>query len=224
MLKLFALITGILQLLAPSSGVNSLQPVATYKTIVTDLRLGGEWTDGREQVKFELLPDSKILKEDNNKGRKVPLGDDEEEIAFYSKAYAITIKQKGIEYIMVGSLSRINDQLFMDILSLGIKNDKDVHGNSGSGFEFTPDYLATCNIAKIEFTGNSQVSIRYLNGAFIKEQVEKGNMRLKHEKDELFGSFLLTASSFELRQFLEKYGHDERLYDKETTILTRKGK
>lgn len=224
MLKLFALITGIIQMLGASPGVNSLQPVATYKTIVTDARLTGEWTNGKDLLKIELLPDSKILREDNSnsKERKVPLGENKQEIAYYSKAYSITIKQNGIDYILVGSLSRINGQLFMDIMSLGVKDDKSSNGD-GSGFEFTPHYLATFNIAKIEVTDKNKISLKYLNGAFLKEQISQGNMRLKYEKDELFDSFLLTASSFELRQFLEKYGHDERLYYKETTILTRKG-
>lgn len=222
MLKLFALITSIIQMLGTSPGVNSLQPVATYKTIVTDARLTGEWTDGNDLLKIELVPDSKILREsDNSKDRKIPLGENKEEIAFYSKAYSITIKQNSSEYILVGSLSRINDQLFMDIMSLGVKGDKNYQ--EGSGFEFTPNYLATFNIAAITFTDKNTISVKYLNGEFLKEQISQGNMRLKYEKDQLFDSFLLTASSFELRQFLEKYGHDERLYHKETTILTRKG-
>lgn len=223
MLKLFALITGIMQMLGTSPGVNSLHPVATYKTIVTDARLTGEWTDGKDLVKIELVPDSKILREDNSnsKERKIPLGENKEEIAFYSKAYSITIKQNGVEYILIGSLSRINNQLFMDIMSLGVKGDRSQE--KGSGFEFTPNYLATFNIAAITFTDKNTLSIKLLNGMFLKEQISQGNMRLKYEKDQLFDSFLLTASSFELRQFLEKYGHDERLYYKETTILTRKG-
>lgn len=225
MFRIFVLLTSMIPVLAPSSGINSLQPVATYKTIVTDQRLTGEWADGENVVNIELVPDSKILKEDDNKERKVPLGDNEKEVAFYSKAYAITIRQQGLEYVMVGSLSRINDQLFMDIMSLGIKDPKDPKNlyRTGRGFEFSPNYLAVFNIAKIEFAGNNKLSIQYLNGDFIKEQISKGNMRLKYEKDDLFDSFLLTASSFELRQFLEKYGHDERLYRNESTILTRKG-
>lgn len=221
MLKLFALITGIIQIFGASPGVNSLQPVATYKTIVTDARLKGEWTDGKNLLKIELLPDSKILREDSSNERKVPLGENKEEVAYHSKAYSITIRENGIDYILVGSLSRINDQLFMDIMSLGI-NDNKSH-EDGSGFEFTPHYLPTYNIAAITFTDKNTMSIKLLNGAFLKEQISQGNMRLKYEKDRLFDSFLLTASSFELRQFLEKYGHDERLYYKETTILTRKG-
>lgn len=222
MLKIIVLITGIMQMLGPAAGVNSLQPVATYQTIVTDQRLTGEWTDGQHPVRIELLPDSKILKEEGSDEKKLPLGETKEEIAFYSKTYVITIKQQGIDYILLGSFSRINDQLFMDIRSLGIKSDKEP--GKDSGFEFAPDYLSVFNIARVGFTGKDKIDFTFLNGNFIKEQISKGNMRLKHEQDDLFGSFILTASSFEWRQFLEKYGHDERLfYQKGTTILTRKG-
>ncbi len=74
MLKLFALITSIIQMLGTSPGVNSLQPVATYKTIVTDARLTGEWTDGKNLLKIELLPDSKILREDSSNETEGALG------------------------------------------------------------------------------------------------------------------------------------------------------
>lgn len=221
MLKIFLLVSGFLQILDRSTGVNSLQPVATYKTIVTEPRLAGEWTEGEQTVRFELVPDSKLLREEDGKERKLPLGESNEEVAFYSKAYLITLQQKGFSYLMLGSLSRIDGQLYMDITSLGIRRDK--YPEQSSGFEFGNDYLPVYTIAKVGWAGNDQMTLQFLNGHFIKEQLDKGNMRLKHEQDNLFGSFLLTPSSFEWRQFLEKYGHDERLFNpKEVTILTRK--
>jgi hypothetical protein len=226
MLKIFVLITGIVLMLVQSSCVNSLQPVATSKTIITDKRVVGEWSDGKNVLRIQDLATSDILDgNENEKGKekKVFLGENKEDSMFYTKAYAITIQQKGIDYIMVGSLSRIDDQLFIDIMSLGAK-DPERPNQKGSGFEFSFDYLPTFSIAKIEFVNDNKITIKYLNGEYIKEQINKGNLRLKHEKDNLFGSFLITASSFELRQFLEKYGHDERLYySEDTTVLNRKG-
>ncbi|WP_315818700.1 hypothetical protein [Paraflavitalea speifideaquila] len=219
MVKIFLLISSFLHPgLIQVSGINSLQPVTTYETIVADQRITGTWTAGEEEVVIERLPNSKILKEDGSNERKLPLGENDKEVSFYSKTYAVTIKQHNIAYIMLGMLTRINGQLYMDILPLGAKD-----GANDSGFEFSNYYLPVFNIARIDFTKDGKLSINYLNGSFIKEQVINGRIRLKHEKDRGFDTFLLTASSFELRQFLEKYGPDERLYSEAgTTVLTRK--
>lgn len=223
MRKIFVLIAVVVLMLAQSACVTSLQPLATYKTIIMDKRLSGEWMDGENVLSIQPLTESDLLKEDDGSERKISPGETKEEIAFYSKSYVITGKGKGIDYILVGSLSRINDQLFIDIMSLGGK-DPQKPKEINTGYGMTANYLPTFSIAKIEFIDNNKLSIKYLNGDFIKEQVSKGNLRLKHEKDNVFGTFLITASSFELKQFLEKYGHDERLYySKDNTTLTRKG-
>ena len=221
MQKILVLIISVTFILTQPACVTSLQPLATYKTIIMDKRLSGEWDNGEMAISIQPLTESNFLREKDG-SRKLSLGETDEETAFASKAYLITIKQKGIEYMMIGTLSKINDQLFADVMSLGIRDSK--QPEEISGFEFNSDYLCAFSIAKIEFIDKNKLSIKYLNGDFIKEQAMKGNLGLKHEKDNLFGSFLITASSFELKQFLEKYGHDERLYySKDKTILTRKG-
>ena len=55
-------------------------------------------------------------------------------------------------------------------------------------------------------------------GDYIKEIVQTGKARISHEYDPLFGTFVISASSQQLEQFLEKYGDDERLYSEENTI------
>jgi hypothetical protein len=56
------------------------------------------------------------------------------------------------------------------------------------------------------------------------EQIKSGNMHIKHEQDNLFGSFVITASSYELQQFVIKYSDDERIYSKANSVtLTKKG-
>jgi hypothetical protein len=223
MKKLFVFLSGVVFMLLQSSCVGSLHSLATYKTIITDKRLNGTWSDGKDVFTIQPLIEGELAREKDGSKTKLGLGDSPQEITFYSNAYLITIKQKGIEYLMLGALSKVNDRLFVDVMSFTVKDPKKPE-DKGSGFEFSVDYLPTSSIAQIQFLDKNRLSIKYLNGDFIKEQVTKGNLRLKHEQDNLFGSFVITASSFELKQFLEKYGHDERLYySKDSTILTRKG-
>jgi len=76
----------------------------------------------------------------------------------------------------------------------------------------------------VEILNNNSLVLKFLNGDFIKQQIAKGNMRIRHQEDKLFESFLVTASTYELTQFLQKYSHDERLFNQENSVtLTRKG-
>jgi hypothetical protein len=52
--------------------------------------------------------------------------------------------------------------------------------------------------------------------------LKKGTLAIKYEKDDLFETDLITASSMDLQRLLAKYGRDERLYDKENTITLKK--
>lgn len=221
MLHYVILINAIWQLLGPPTSLKSLQPVATYETIVADPRFAGTWQQGSESLLIERVPDSKILKTDKGDSTGSILGDSKEEKFFNERAYIVSAQQQGIDYIMLGSMSRIGGRLFVDITALGVKGGQG--STKGSGFEFNDDYCHLFNIAAVEFSGDDSMTIRYLDGAFIKDQVLKGYMHLKYEQDKDFGSFVLTASSFEWRQFLEKYGRDKRLYSKEGSLfLTRK--
>jgi hypothetical protein len=223
MQKLFVLIIATVLMVAHSSCLSSLQPVATSKTITTDNRLPGEWTDGKEVFQIQKMTLSDVLNDGKDADSKLSIGSGGMDSVFFTNSYAITAKRKdGTLYILTGTLSRIGDQYFVDFMSLGIKHP---NGNDiGSSFEFNYDYLPTFSIAQLTFEGKDKMVLNFLNGDFIKEQVNNGNLRLKHEKDDLFGSFLVTASSYELQQFLEKYGHDERLYSKDkSSVLIRKG-
>jgi hypothetical protein len=222
MQKIFVLMMATVLMMANSSCVSSLQPVATAKTITTDNRLPGEWTDGKEVFKIQKMPLSDILNDGKEADSKLSIGSGGTDSVFFANSYSITAKRKdGTLYILTGTLSRIGDQYFVDFMSFGIKHPGE---NVNSSFEFNYDYLPTFSVAQLTFDGKDKMVLNFLNGDFIKEQVNNGNLRLKHEKDDLFGSFLVTASSYELQQFLEKYGHDERLYSKDkSSVLTRKG-
>jgi hypothetical protein len=226
MQKIVVLIMATVLMVAHSSCLSSLQPVATAKTITTDNRLPGEWTDGKESFRIQKMTESDILKDDKDPDKRLSIGNGNggDDSVSFSNSYAITAKRKdGVEYIMTGILSRVNDQYFVDLMPLGMKHPKS--GDNASSFEFNYNYLPTFSIAQLSFVNKDKIVLKYLNGDFIKEQLNKGNLRLKYEKDDLFGSFLITASSYELQQFLEKYGHDERLYysDDKSSVLTRKG-
>lgn len=150
---------------------------------------------------------------------KIEKNDNKSDSVVFSKRYSVIFKHNNYRHIMMGSLTRIGNNLFIELEPEAI-NDKMV---DGTGLEYGFDYAPSYSIGKVKFD-NNQLSIQFLNGDYIKELINTGRVRIKHEKDELFGSFLITASSDELKQFLEKYGDDDRLYSKNGSLtLTRKG-
>jgi hypothetical protein len=73
-------------------------------------------------------------------------------------------------------------------------------------------------------TNQHTLAIIPANSDFVREQIINKRVQVKHESDLLTGTLLITASSAELRQFIQKYGHDERLFSSKNSItLTRKG-
>jgi hypothetical protein len=81
----------------------------------------------------------------------------------------------------------------------------------------------TYTIARIRFSNSNTIKLDFINGDFLYKQINAGRMKLKHETDELYDTFLITASTYELQQFIHNYGKDDRFFDKENSVtLIRK--
>ena len=57
-----------------------------------------------------------------------------------------------------------------------------------------------------------------LNGDYVEDLVEQKKIRLKHER--LKENFVLTASTNELRSFIEKYETDEKLFEQAENLIS----
>ena len=83
--------------------------------------------------------------------------------------------------------------------------------------------LQTYTIARIRFINSNNIKLDFIDGDFLYKQINAGRMKLKHETDDLYDTFLITASTSELQQFIQKYGKDDRFFDKENSVtLIRK--
>ena len=78
-------------------------------------------------------------------------------------------------------------------------------------------------IARIRFSNSNTIKLDFIDGDFLYKQINAGRMKLKHETDDLYDTFLITASTNELQQFIVKYGKDDRFFSKENSVtLIRK--
>lgn len=214
-------------MLSQTSCLNSLQPLVSHDRVITDNRVAGNWLKEGTDLKIDLMPDSyffqQLQKETNPQGKKdsVPLkGKEKEDSIFYSQTYVISFREDSIDYYMIAALIKIGKNLYFDLYPTDMGDTTEERGRRYSD---NLDYLPTFTIAKLEIAGKDKLLVTFIDGEFVKNQIKGGKMRIKHEKDDLFDTFLVTASSAELQQFLGKYGDDERLFKKKDTVtLIRK--
>jgi hypothetical protein len=196
------------------SCINTLQPLVTADKIVTDERIGGTWNSREGDMLIEPVPVSRIYREMEVRGDK---GDS----ALVSKMYMLSYRKNGVDYNMFASLILIGEHLFMDLRPVAMTDPARPENN---GFDFISDYLSGYTIAKVEWKNDRQMVVRFADGDFVRQQLVNGRLRLKYEYDELFGTCLISASSKELQQFVQKYATDERLFSSRNSVtLTRKG-
>ena len=222
--KLF-LATSLVAMVLLNSCLTSLHNLVTYTSVVMDNRITGNWQHDDMTMKIETVPTSSFLKKLTaakvNGEEKKSAYDSKEDSLLYSRSYIIDFTKNNYRYYMACCLTRIGDDLYADMEPLTAEpvnktteSDIDNLFNGGS-------YTTTHSIAKLIFRG-SELELRILNGDFIKERLNNGTAAVRYEKDDLFATTLITASSDELRQFLTRYGNDERLYSSKNTVTLKK--
>jgi hypothetical protein len=218
--KSVLIVTGIVCLLF-SSCVTSLQPLVTYDKVITDDRLAGKWKTNDGEFKVQPFFKSDLFKkhqkefekELNEKDRTSKVTSDS---ILYSKSYAIEYIKNGVQYDLLGSLIRLDGVLFINFTPV---NSAPVNDTAIDASIDPASSLNTYTIAKVQFTGSSSLRLDFIDGGFLYEQVKAGRMKIKHENDDLYDTFLITASSKDLQQFLEKYGNDNRFFNKENSVI-----
>ena len=201
--NIFALVA----LFGLSSCLTIVNTLTTSDTIVNDSRVEGLWVDGeRKQILVQKLMDSRfknVFKELDPKDYT------RQDSINYIKHYVITYRENALEYIWLAGLVEIHGSFYLNLQEEEcLSNGKESYGG-----------LATSSIAKLSWESNNSLVIRFLNGDSIKEIILEGKARVRHMYDPLFGTFIITASSQELRQFLEKYGDDNRLFKGGNSII-----
>jgi hypothetical protein len=226
-MKKIIFIMSIAILVTASSCVTTLQPLVTYNTAIADNRLEGVWEqDGEKYVVQKVFTSDfyKKNKKDLEKSRKENNGQlsekDKKDSALFSKSYIIKYSKDGIQYLLFGSMIKLNSRLFMNFTPV----DMTEIDTSNTEIEINlSNRLSSHTIARVQFTNSNIMKLDFIDGGYLYEQIKAGRMKIKNETDELYDTFLITASTIELQQFLEKYGDDSRFFNKENSVtLNRK--
>ena len=226
-MKKLIFIISIVLLVTASSCVTTLQPLVTYNTAIADNRLEGAWEQDGEKYIVQKVFNSDFYKKnqkDLEKSRKENNGQlsekDKRDSVLFSKSYLIKYSKAGIQYLLFGSLIKLNGRLFMNFKPV----DMTELDTSKAEIEINlSNRLDSYTIARVQFTNNNIMKLDFIDGGYLHDQIKAGHMKIKNETDELYETFLITASTTELQQFLEKYGNDSRFFNKENSVtLNRK--
>ncbi|MEO5984119.1 MAG: hypothetical protein ABIP80_01360 [Ferruginibacter sp.] len=210
-------IIGMLLVFALPSCITIIQSLVTQDNIVADDRLAGTWIGvDSKNITVQKIMDSKLrptsaelAKHDYTKADSL----------FFTKFYFISFQENNLNYELLAGLVKINGEYYLNLKSLRCLDNKGEEAYELEGNKFQ----STSTIARLEWRTNNSLNINFFNGDHIKEIILNGKARIGYEYDSLFGSFVITASSKELEKFLEKYGNNESLFKKGTTInLVRK--
>ena len=226
-MKKIIFIMSIAILVTASSCVTTLQPLVTYNTAIADNRLEGAWEqDGEEYIVQKVFNSDfyKKNKKDLEKSRKENNGQlsekDKKDSVLFSKSYLIKYSKDGIQYLLFGSMIKLNGRLFMNFTPA----DMTEIDTSNAEIEINlSDRISSHTIARVQFTNNNIMKLDFIDGGYVIDQIKAGHMKIKNETDELYDTFLITASTTELQEFLKKYGDDSRFFNKENSVtLSRK--
>lgn len=210
-----------------SSCVTSLQPLVTYNTAIADNRIEGTWRqDGQEYIVQNVFNSDfyKKNKKDLEKSRKENNGQlsekDKKDSVLFSRSYMIKYTKDRIQYLLFGSMIKLNGRLFMNFTPV----DMTITDSTNKETEIDlANRLNSYTIARVQFSNTNTMKLDFIDGGYLYDQIKAGRMKIKNETDELYDTFLITASTMELQQFLEKYGDDIRFFNKENSVtLNRK--
>lgn len=211
---------------AASCNTTSLQPIATLDKMVTDDRVAGEWNGPKGNFLVEPLKKSALYAELSQSIFRRELtglpdkshsSEEKYDSLMEAKSYLLSFWQNGVRHLMMFRLVRLGGDLYGDLFPIGVKNAK---GDDNYGF--TLNHLSTHTLAKVAINDDATISLRPVAGDYVKSQLLAGNMNLRYEYDELFGSFVITASSEEMQQFIVKYGKSDRLFAADPVLLQKK--
>lgn len=205
-----------------SACVTSLNPLVTYDHAITDTRLTGTWekSDG-QQFLIEPVFESEFFKQEQNTShlfedrKNMAKIESKEDSLLLSRSYMVQYKKEAGQYSLLVNFIRLNNQMFMNCMA--ISGSYTTHEGGGVDLDIGGS-MRSFTIAKVQWQNTNSIRLDFIDGGFLYNQVKAGRMKIKNEADELYDTFLITASTKELRQFLEKYGNDDRFYNKENSV------
>jgi len=185
-------------LLFNSCIVKSLHPFYTKDSITFENKFIGNWKDNNKGTWSVVSFKDYFLK-----NKKVKRLDDlsENQLKEYKKfqnSYIATLSDSKRKSVFRVFPFKINEQLFLDFSILEL--DSDEIGDLAS-----MHLVGVHSLAKLDFESNNKIIISWFDEEKLSNLLEENRIKIKHEKIEEDGRYVLTASSIELQNFIKNY-------------------
>lgn len=183
-------------LLLNSCIVKSLQPFYTSESLEYQKNFIGEWKDNSKGV-WNIVSVKEVFEKDNPDKSKVSK-EDFDTYNKYKSGYFVEYVKNGDEAVFVAMPFKIDEHVFVDFIPFHYE-DENINSLAAQHL------LKTHSVAKLETLDNKNIELSWLDEDKLKKLYKNNQIQLKHENIGLDESFVLTASSEELYQFLKKY-------------------
>lgn len=200
-MKKLLLVTAALVLIATLSGcLSTLQPLFTEKDLVFDPRLAGSW---------KTVKDHTILRYERGSAasfRDLPAAMQ----LLADKAYVLTVTDNSTteEFRYYAFLVKLGNEYYLDYYPA------ENRWQQGYDAVYKQQLIKMHSIYRLRFTTNNSVEISQFDEKYLRDLIDKNKIRIKHEKY-FDGSYIITASTGELQQYVLKYGDVQDAYYKD---------
>jgi hypothetical protein len=216
-MKKIYLFSAAILLLALSGCLSTVHPIFTEKDLVFDPRLVGKWSysnapgepSGQDVVNLKTSSDLQIEIE---RAQKQDFDEHPGLERLMDKTYILRYLQDGkVDAVYFGYLVKLGNNYYMDYFPASTPATK----NYDAGY--TSHYVKMHTCYRIRFTKNGQFELKQFSDAFLQELIENRKIRIRHET-RADGSYVITAPTQELQQYLLKYGDAPEAYGSETLL------
>lgn len=211
-LKFFGVVILLLSLQACI--VKSIQPFYVNEAVSFEKSLLGKFTDNK-QGEWEFMSFKEAFEKDNSDSTKYSK-DDLEALETYKQTYVVTQINKEKEATFLVVPFKVYNDTFLDFTPIAFDD-------SESNSLAMQHLLKTHSVAKMNKLENNVIQLQWLDEKPISELFNKGQLKLKHETVGVDETLVLTATSNELYQFLQKFVKsdiEDKWKDSETYNLT----
>ena len=202
-MKRILLLTGLFFCLLLLNGcLTTLHPIFTEKDLVFDPRLTGNWKKSKDSSSARYRQaNSEDLEElspslQRNAARIYIMEEKDAQGKTRSHSYAFLVK--------------LGKYYYLDYYPGALRN------NEPAGEFFAAHYVPMHRIYRIKFTGNHSFDIQQLDAGFLEKLILNKQVRLKHEVTD-DGSYLITAPTADLQQYLIKYSDTPEAYNNDNS-------
>lgn len=204
------LILVILYLIQTGCFLKSVHPLVEEENAILVEGLEGIWETDDQRWTF-INDASKFNNLGQYLGENIEVDTDEDEDLGLGDVYLILFENleenSADTSIFMGMVTELNDAYFLDLSVVA----ESISALEESESNFVDSHFFPVHTFSKITLNDTRLDIELFQSSFIKELISSNRIRIKHEETD--DTILITASTRELRKFVEKYAHEEDAYE-----------